>query len=575
MGQFLTGVVISGFITCAIAGFQNLSLAQSAPPPGLTIPPQAPERIDQTTPRPSEPTPPAQPPSSTPPPTLDLPAPASPIEPTLPSGETFLVKQIDVQGNTVLDREINDLIKPLINQSLTFEDLLTLRAKITQLYIENGYVTSGAFLPNNQDLAQGVVRIQVVEGELERIDIGGLTHLHERYVRRRLERATRPPLNQQQLERTLQLLQIDPLIEQVNAELTAGSGPGRNVLRVNLKEAPAFHIGIGTDNAQPPSIGSWQGNAFVAHDNLLGWGDRILVSYGVTPGLDLYDVSYTLPFNASDGTLSLRYSNNASQIIESDFRDLGIRSASETFSLDLRQPLWRSPTTEFALGFMFDLRRSQTFILDTIPFSFSEGPEQGRSRVSVLRLYQDWLDRNATRVFAARSQFSFGLDAFNATVNTSGTDGRFFAWLGQFQWVQLLTPRIALISRVAAQLTPDSLLSLERFSLGGVDTVRGYPQNQLVGDNGLLASIEARIPLTNDPSVLQLTPFFDFGTAWNNRTADPDPRAIAGLGVGLRWQIGSGLFVRVDYGIPLISVDGLGDTLQENGFYFSLRFQPL
>lgn len=166
------------------------------------------------------------------------------------------------------------------------------------------------------------------------------------------------------------------------------------------------------------------------------------------------------------------------------------------------------------------------------------------------------------------------MDAFDATINNTGTDGRFFAWLGQFQWVQQLSPRNLLLTRVGAQLTPDSLLPLEQLGIGGVDTVRGYRQNQLVTDNGILGSVEVRIPLTSDPRVFQIAPFFDIGTAWNNRGPDPDSSTLASSGLSLRWLIGEDLSLRLDYGIPLIAVDNRGDSLQDNGLYFSVRYQP-
>ena len=66
---------------------------------------------------------------------------------------------------------------------------------------------------------------------------------------------------------------------------------------------------------------------------------------------------------------------------------------------------------------MFQIEvRNVGFILDDIPFSFSEGPEDGKSRVSAIRFTQDWVKRDAKTVLAARSQFSFGIDAFDATV---------------------------------------------------------------------------------------------------------------------------------------------------------------
>lgn len=194
--------------------------------------------------------------------------------------------------------------------------------------------------------------------------------------------------------------------------------------------------------------------------------------------------------------------------------------------------------------------------------------------MTAIRFSQDWVNCGSRRVLAARSQLSLGIDAFDTTINNTGTDGRFFSWLGQFQWVQQLSPRNLLVARIDTQLTLDSLLSLERFSIGGVDTVRGYQQNQLVADNGILGSVEVRLPLTSNPRILQIAPFFEIGTVWNNEEIDPNPTTIASLGLGLNWLVTPNLSLGLDYGIPLISSGDQGNSLQENGFYFSLRYQP-
>ncbi|MGB3640401.1 MAG: ShlB/FhaC/HecB family hemolysin secretion/activation protein [Rivularia sp. (in: cyanobacteria)] len=569
-------LIIFSFILTNFLPFQQLVRAQSTPPDGVTIPPNIPERVEETIPKPTETPLPTQPkPSESP---LQVPETDTPKPPTTSSDEIINIKELRVLGNTVLQDEINQLIQEYSNCnkqtcSVFFEDLVKLRSAIAELYINNGYITSGAFILNNQFLSTGIVEIQVVEGELERIEIEGLNKLQTNYVRSRIRLATKPPLNRKNLEVALQLLQLDPLLKQVNARLVAGSTPGRNILLMQLQEAAAFNTGFVINNNQSPTIGSLQGTAFASYNNLLGFGDQFSAEYGLTEGLDLYSLGYKIPFNAQDGTFNLRYSNNNSQIIENQFDDLGIRSDSETLSLGLRQPLVKKPDTELALGLALDIRRSQTFLLDDEPFSFSEGPEDGKSRVSVIRFSQDWLQRNAKQVLAARSQFSFGIDAFDATVNQSGTDGRFFAWLGQFQWVQQVSPKTLVLTKINAQLTPDALLPLEKISLGGIDTVRGYRQNQLVADNGIIGSVELRIPLTSN-NLLQIRPFFDIGTVWNNRAENPEPQTVAGLGMGLTWQPNRDLFLQLDYGIPLIAVDSEGDSLQENGLYFSLRYQP-
>ncbi|MCC5668061.1 ShlB/FhaC/HecB family hemolysin secretion/activation protein [Nostoc sp. CHAB 5784] len=548
--------------------------AQSTPPSGVTIPPDTPSKVEETIPQPSpSPTFPPTPPAPTVP-ILPSPPQENLPETTFPSSESFFVKEIRVTGYSVLEDEIIKLKQPLENKEITFEQLLQLRSQITELYVTKGYITSGAFIPNNQNIASGVVQIQVVEGELEGIYILGLQRLQTSYVRSRIKRFTSKPLNQKRIEQALQLLQLDPVIERVNAELTAGSTPGNNILQVTITESQAFHAGVIFANNQSPSVGSEQGSVFVAHNNLLGFGDKFSAEHGITEGLDIYNISYSIPFNALDGTIGVRYSNSASRIIESEFRDLHIRSEAETLSFNVRQPLIYTPNNEFALSLAFDLRRSQTFILNDMPFSFTEGPEDGESKVTVIRFSQDWLQRNGNSVLAARSQFSLGIGAIDATVNNSGTDGRFFSWVGQFQWVQRLSPRILMLAKVNTQLTPDSLLSLEKISIGGVNTVRGYSQNQLVADNGVVGGVEVRIPLASNVETLQLIPFFDIGTAWNNRAINADPQIIASLGLGLNWQLFNGLVLRADYGVPLMGTSDRGSSLQDNGFNFSVLYQP-
>ncbi|EDX82756.1 outer membrane protein, OMP85 family, putative [Synechococcus sp. PCC 7335] len=498
------------------------------------------------------------------------PVPASDPSSDIPT-ETFQVRDIQVVGNTRFENEIEALVSPLEGQEISLADLLSLRTDITNLYLEAGYLSSGAFVPNNQDLTDSTVRIQVVEGAVEQLQISGLGRLREGYVRDRINRATKTPLNIEQLEVGLQLLQTDPLLQSVDAELTAGSGPGQSLLIVELEEADPFFATLSTNNYRAPSIGSSQASAGLTHLNVLGIGDRLSVGYSFTEGLNNYQAHYTLPLNGLDGTLQLSYQNSDSDIVEELFADAGIRSESETWSVNLKQPLVRSVAQEFSLGLGLDVRESRSFILDDIPFSFSVGPEDGVSKVSVLRFSQEWVNRDIDTVLALRSQFNVGLDIFDATVNDTGTDGRFFSWLGQFQWVEQFSAGKLLLARLNAHLTGDSLLPLERFSVGGIDTVRGYAQNQLVTDNAVTFSTEMRFPIFAD---FQLAPFVDTGGGWNNRTANPETSFLLGTGLGLRWQPSDTINFRLDYGIPLIDAGDEGNSLQEHGLYFSINTVP-
>jgi hemolysin activation/secretion protein len=114
--------------------------------------------------------------------------------------------------------------------------------------------------------------------------------------------------------------------------------------------------------------------------------------------------------------------------------------------------------------------------------------------------------------------------------------------------------------------------------MGGQRTVRGYRQDQLLTDSGFLASAEVRVPILRARDIngiLQVIPFVDFGMGWNNGDRpDPDSNSLLSVGLGLQWQMGDRFSARLDWGIPLIDVDSEGDSLQENGVYFSLLWRP-
>lgn len=570
--------IVLGITGCLWLEFNAGTLAQDTPLSNQDLPQAVPDLIEETLPTPSD----LRPQETIVPESLpeselevdsdlDEPVDVDDLPADSLQGPSFVVQSINVLGSTVLTDEIRAITSTYENREITLDDLFVLRTELTELYIKKGYINSGAFLPANQDLTDGTIDIQIVEGIIESLEITGLHHVKKFYVRDRVSLGISSPFNQNELEEALQLLQLDPLFDRVDAQLLEGSAPGKGILNLKMTEANNVQVGISVNNYRSPSIGSEQINPYLSYTNLFGIGDRFTASYSFSRGLDTYDLGYTIPVNPTGGELDFRFSRGDSDIVQDDFAQLGIRSETFNLSAGFQQPLIRTPTTELSLGLAFDIRESRTFLLEDIPFSFSSGPDDGKSRVSVIRFSQNWVDRAPDRVLAARSQFSFGIDAFDATVNEIGTDGRFFSWLGQLQWVQRLpSSNNILVTRLSTQLTPDSLLPLEQFSLGGISTVRGYRDNQLVTDNGVVGSLELRIPLFEDRTQLQFTPFIEGGLGWNNRDSS-SAETLASVGVGLQWQIAERLGIRIDYGYPLIEGEDLGDSLQDSGIYFSIN----
>jgi hemolysin activation/secretion protein len=553
-------------------------IAQDLPRDSIDVPPVIPDAI--------EPGLPAQPEPEIP---ETLPPPEELLEPSTPSeipsnldniSGNIRVTGFEVIGSTVFTPEEFDAVLEEFKGEISFAELLQARSAVTKLYTENGYVTSGALIPP-QALEDGVVQIEVVEGDLEELLVTVDGKLNDDYVRSRLERATQAPLNVDRLLEALQLLQLNPLIDNLSAELSAGSRPGLNVLEVKVKEADTFSVEVFADNGRSPSVRSFRRGVTIAENDLLGFGDSLSVTYKNTDGSNEGEARYSIPVNASNGTLEGRFRITSSEIQEELFNLLDIQADSRDYELTFRQPLFQKPTEEFALGLTAARRESNTSLLG-VDFPLSPGAtEDGETRLSVLRFFQDYTKRGPRDVFAARSQFSLGLGAFGATLNGFHPDSRFFSWRGQLQYLRLLSQSEnapSLLLRSDAQLAATSLVPLEQFGVGGFESVRGYRQDQLLSDNGLFASAEVRFPLfrTNDrQGTLQLSPFFDVGTVWTTQGPNPDPTTLASLGLGLAWLQGDRFSARVDWGFPLIDVpERENESLQEQGIYFSVRWAP-
>jgi hemolysin activation/secretion protein len=531
-------------------------------------------------PKPPEPIPIPQPSPESP---LELPTPAVPPpeeRPSIPG--TILVNRFVFSGNTAFsDRELAKVTAPFTNRSITFAELLQAEAAVTKLYTDAGYINSGAVIPAEQTLSRkgATVKIQVVEGGVEEIRVTVEGRLHPDYVRSRLAIAATKPLNQKRLLQALQLLQLNPLIQTISAELSAGSRPELSVLSVKVQEAGTFKVELFADNGRVKSIGSFERGVRFTQGNLLGFGDGLSVEYANTDGSNAVYTNYTIPINPYNGTIELSGSFNNTRVIEAPFDRLDITGDSRYFDLSFRQPVMQTPGQELVLGVTASRAESQTALLG-VGFPLSLGANNdGRTQVSALRFFQEWTQRGSQDVLALRSQFSLGLDAFDATVSPEPPDGRFFDWRGQGQYVRLLAPDTLLVLRSSLQLSANPLLSLEQFTLGGLYSVRGYRQDLLLVDNGIFASAEVRLPILRVDSVkgvLQVAPFVDVGVGWNNAEnliPTPNPNTLVSVGLGLQWQMGDRFNARLDWGIPLTQFEVQGNTLSEQELYFTVNYR--
>jgi hemolysin activation/secretion protein len=560
---------ILSYAICFVSAFWHLDSATAQ-----NFDPLTPEPIN---PEPSPPLPPDVNPLRT------IPAPPVP-ESVLDVPGTITVKQFEFVGNTVFSsKELNQAIANFTQKPVSFAQLVEAANQITKLYVDQGYITTGAYIPE-QNLTSGKVKIQIVEGSLASIEVEVKGRLRANYIRDRLAQKTDAPLNINQLQSALQLLQLNPLVDSLNAELSAGITPGTNILSVAVTSADTFVLKTKLDNSRNLSIGSFEGGVQLEEGNLLGIGDRFYLAYDHTAGSNQYGGGYTLPLNTSGGSLGFNLRWGQNEIIQSSFEKIDLDINSRNYDLTWRQPLLQraTPTVsqELAVNITAGRRASDSTIMNE-PQPLSPGAnEEGEIRTSVVSFGQEWLQRNRRQVISASSQFNLGIDVLNATILPDEPDSQFFSWRGQFAYLRSLGKTqqqfgSTILLRSELQLASDPLVSTEQFSLGGATTVRGYRQDALLTDSGFLATAEFRLPIARSEATnatLQFAPFIDFGTGWNHDGEKAEFTTLIGTGFGLLLQTPERFSARVDWGIPLLNRHDQGSSWQENGVYFQLQY---
>ena len=505
----------------------------------------------------------------------------------LPAVRVF-VREFRLTGNTVFtDEELGEVTASYVNRELTTEDLESIRLGLTRRYVERGYVTSGAIIPD-QAVTDGVIRIQIIEGILTRIVIEGTENFWPYYFRNRIALGAGPPVNVNTLQERLQLLQQDPRLIRLNAELRPGVVRGESELHVKVAEASPYRAWLVFNNYQSPSVGAERGLGTVSHQSLTGNGDVFTFTYGHSQGVDLMaDVSYTLPLTAYDTTLTGSYRRNQFGVTEDPFKALSISSESEIIGFSLRQPIYRTVNQQITIALTGEYLYNKVTIFDAVPFNLP-GFQRGVAQVAALRFTPEWVHRTRSSVLAARSRFSVGLNVLDATIDAGGRndpDGQFFSWLGQVQAVKRLDRwwGVQVLGRFDVQLADDRLFALEQYPVGGRFTVRGYRENTFVRDNAIVASLEARVPVIQSArgeDILQIAPFLDYGSAWNSKDeTSPAPSArgfLASVGVGLRWNILPQNRARFEvyWGAQLNHIDQGEGNLQDNGIHLQVVAQP-
>ncbi len=472
---------------------------------------------------------------------------------TLAGAQEFPVRQIEVEGNTVLSpAELRAAVGQYEGRSLTLPDLQHLAVALRARYEELGYFLVRVQVPT-QTLENGVVRLQVTEGKIGQLRIEGNENYSTEYIRSYFEALlAETPARLETLHRALLLLN-DHLHLKAESFVEPGQESGTADIVIKVQDSLPLEVTLAYDNFGNQFTGTNRFTVAPHAGNLFGSGESLYVATLVPfPSVETRPyvlAAFDAPVNRDGTRVGASYANGAFTV-GGDLTTLDIRGSASLYSLFATHALERQEHHRADVLGAFNVKTYDNSIL-----GFPTSHDEIRSLSFGYRA--EWTGDESRDLLATSLTQGLGT-LLGGTANSSpfssrpGAGDSFTKLNLDYAHVQSVGQPF-LIFRLTGQVPTNPLVVGEQFSLGGPDSVRGYSQSELLGDAGYAASAELRLPLPDADSPFQLAAFVDHGTEWLYRpqVGEFSQQSLTGAGLGFRWAVGEKTNVRFDLGFPL------------------------
>jgi hemolysin activation/secretion protein len=257
-------------------------------------------------------------------------------------------------------------------------------------------------------------------------------------------------------------------------------------------------------------------------------------------------------------------------------------SAQASLRYEIPLPPGLSILEEFTWG--FDWKRTNTNLLNNDEFFFGKTVNITQLMVGINAGLETARTKNSGTIEVFWSPGQWLPDQQNSHYNDlrAGAKNAYVYGRASVASIFRLPSNFTFEPSLRYQLSSANLLASEQFGLGGYNTVRGYEEREVNGDNAIILNFELRTPPVSllglkeswKRSVqdeLRFLVFLDYGYAKNHRRyfGERQFQYLMGAGPGLRYVIQKYLTVRVDYGWKLRQID-FGPNPLRHMLYFGV-----
>jgi hemolysin activation/secretion protein len=468
---------------------------------------------------------------------------------------SFNVFEFKVDGNTVLDKgKIEEAVYPFLGETKTIEDVEKARLALEKKYQDAGYLTVSVSIPQ-QEVDSGVVKLLVTEGTVERLRVTDSKYTSLAEVKSRVAefgegKVPHFPTAQQQLT-TVNRGQN----RQVTPVLRAGKSPGKVEVDLKVQDKLPLHGSLELNDKYSPNTTETRLNGSLRYENLWQKDHSIGISFQVSPE-DLNEVkvvssTYVIPRMNGDYFAAYGVISNSDIAAVGDVNVIGngyIAGARYIHPLPLVENYYHSLT----LGADYkNFKESvRLFGLEAnTPISYTafslgyDGTYQAQSSQTQMNFTLNLAPRGL-----GNKEEEFAIKRYLAKPN--------YAYIrADLKHTQKLPLDWSLQARLNGQVANEPLISAEQFTIGGVDSVRGYLESSALGDNGVSGTLELRTPQLMKYIKTDLFKEFyaySFVDAGYVGIYEPLPKQdknsdLLSAGLGVKLKAAKGLFTNLDY----------------------------
>jgi hemolysin activation/secretion protein len=226
---------------------------------------------------------------------LTITGPAGLTPPANAAALSVTLSNIVVEGGfPELQPETAAITSRIRGKRVTVAEIFAAANAIEQAYAARGFVLVRVAVPPQQLKNGGTLRLVVIDGFIEGVNLAGVPEKQRAVVQARLASLIgKRHVTLAEIERRLLLASDVPGLV-LSSTITAGTATGGTLLVLEATWSPVVGT-LGIDNRLPVSLGNWELNGALAVNSPLGYGEQL---YGAaSAGADLGKVfDATTPF---------------------------------------------------------------------------------------------------------------------------------------------------------------------------------------------------------------------------------------------------------------------------------------